>query len=590
MKYKELAELYSRLEKTSKRLEKTYLISEFLKNIKTDSKQELSMYLLLIRGKIFSATNKTQLGISNKLVIKAISKCMGASTKEINNEWKKLGDLGLVAAHLVNFRKQSTLYSSELSVKKVFSNLRKIATIEGTGSVETKIQLLAELLSSSDPMSAKYITRTTLEDLRIGVASSSLRDAIAWTYLDIKENYDVENKSINPESREKYSELIDLVQSGIDKLNDFAEVAKIAKEKGVDGLKEIKIKVGQPIKVMLAQKVADIESGFSKVGNPCQIEYKYDGFRMQVHKANGKIKLFTRRLEEVTKQFPDVVEFVKEFVDGDDFILDSEAVGYDSKTKKYLPFQSISQRIRRKYDIENIAKQFPVELNIFDVICFNNKEFINKAFSERREFLESVIEEKKQKIVLSRSIKVDSVDLATQFFEESLSAGNEGIMMKKLDSVYQPGSRVGTMIKVKPVMESLDLVITGAEWGNGKRSGWLTSFELSCRDSETGEFLDIGKVGTGIKELKDDLGSVTFAELTKILKPYIIDDSGKNIKISPNIVVEVEYEEIQKSNNYSSGFALRFPRVKNIRYDRVAEDCSSTYYVEQLFYNQNKRS
>jgi len=337
-------------------------------------------------------------------------------------------------------------------------------------------------------------------------------------------------------------------------------------------------------------KVADIKEGFSKVDIPCQMEYKYDGFRMQVHKKNGKIKLFTRRLEEVTKQFPDVVNSVEECVSGENFILDSEVVGYNIKTGKYLPFQSISQRIRRKYDIENVSKQFPVELNVFDIICYNNEEFINKPFFERRNFLEKIINEKKQKIVLTRSIKVNSIDLAEQFFKESLNAGNEGIMLKKLDAPYKPGSRVGTMIKIKPVMESLDLVITGAEWGNGKRSGWLTSFELSCKDVGTGEFSQIGKVGTGIKELEDNLGSVTFTQLTELLKPFIVEESGKIVKISPKIVVEIEFEEIQKSPTYKSGFALRFPRVKNIRYDRLAEDCSSNQYIENLYYSQNKRS
>ncbi len=589
MKYVELAELYASLEKSPKRLKKTYLISEFLKNLNFKNKQELEMYLLLIKGDIFPGWDRTTLGVSNKLVIKAISKCMGVKSEEVEDEWKKLGDLGLVAGHLVNFRKQSTLFTTELSVKKVFDNLRKIATLEGLRSVDQKMQLISELLSSADPLSAKYITRNILEDLRVGVANSSLRDAIVWTFLDIDVNYDSDKISISPKDREEYNKYVQILQSALDKINDFAEVVMIAKEKGLEGLKQVKINVGTPIKVMLGPKVKDFAEGFKVVGNPCQAEYKYDGFRMQIHKKGDKISLFTRRLEDVTKQFPDVVKFVKTQVSGEEFILDSEAVGYDIETSKYLPFQAISQRIRRKYDIEAVAKQFPVEVNVFDVIYYEGKEIFNEPFETRRKFLEKIINEKKYALVLARSIKMDSITLAEQFFKESLDAGNEGLMFKSLDAPYKPGARVGHMVKLKPVMETLDLIIVAAEWGNGKRSGWLTSFTLACVDNATGEFLEIGKVGTGIKELKDELGSVTFTQLTDLLKPFIIEEKGKDVKVSPKIVVEIEYEEIQKSSTYESGFALRFPRVKTLRYDRGPEDASSLHVIETFFSAQKKR-
>jgi len=605
MKYKEIADLYSMLEKTSKRLEKTYLISKFIKSLNIKTREELEIYLLLIRGKIFPEWDSKELGISDNIVIKAISKCMGVSVDEVKSEWKKLGDLGLVAGHLVNFRKQSTLFSLDLSVKKVFNNFRKLAFSEGKGSVDLKIQLLSELLSSADPVSARFITRNVLEDLRIGVASSSLRDAIACAYLFKDVTYDSETNVLtkhvpvdvqhvlDSDLKEKgvaySSQIIDIVQSALDKTNDFSKVAWIAKNEGIEGLKLVKINIGTPIKVMLAQKCVDFEDGFKTVGFPCQIEYKYDGFRMQVHKKGDMIKLFTRRLDEVTNQFPDVVDYVKSHVSGDNFILDSEVVGYDVKTKKYLPFQSISQRIRRKYDIVSVSEQFPVELVVFDVICFNNEELLNSSFESRQKIIQQIIDETPQKVVLARSLKITNPSLANQFFEESLAAGNEGIMLKKLDAPYKPGSRVGHMVKIKPVMESLDLVITGAEWGSGKRSGWLTSFTLSCYSPDSDEFLEIGKVGTGIKEIKDDLGSVTFTQLTELLSPYIIEEDGKNVVISPKLIIEIEYDEIQKSPTYSSGFALRFPRVKNIRYDRSPEDCSSTHFVEDLFYSQNKR-
>ncbi len=589
MKYTVLAELYSKLEATSKRLEKTYLISEFIKNLKYNNRNELEMYLLLIKGNIFPSWDNRHLGISDKLVIKTLSSCMGIKPEKVEDEWKKLGDLGLVAGHLVNFREQSTLFSTDLTVKKVFSNLRKAAKIEGLKSVDIKVKLLSELLSSADPISARYITRSILEDLRVGVADSSLRDAIVWAFLDIDPHYNVEEKSITPDNRENYNNYVNIVQAALDKINDFAEIVVIAKEKGIQGLKDVKIRIETPVKVMLGPKVKDFEEGFKVVGKPCQAEYKYDGFRVQIHKKNGKITLFTRRLDNVTKQFPDVARYAEEHVYGDNFILDSEVVGFDFKTGKYLPFQSISQRIRRKYDIEATAKTFPVEVNVFDILVLENKEVFVQPFESRRKIIESIIDEKKGELVLGRSLKIDSVQLAEQLFKEALDSGNEGLMFKNLDVPYKPGARVGHMVKLKPVMETLDLVIVGAEWGNGKRSGWLTSFILACYDSASGEFLEMGKVGTGIKELKDEIGSVTFSQLTELLKPYITEEKGKLVKVVPKIVLEIEYEEIQKSSTYESGFALRFPRVKNIRYDRSAESASSLDRVGNFFFSQNKR-
>ena len=589
MKYAVLAELYSKLEATSKRLEKTYLVSEFIRELKYKDKDELEMYLLLIKGNIFPSWDNRHLGISDKLVIKTLSSCMGIKPEKVEDEWKKLGDLGLVAGHLVNFRQQSTLFSTDLTVTKVFANLRKVSQTEGLKSVDTKVKILSELLSSADPLSARYITRSILEDLRVGVADSSLRDAIIWAFLDINPHYSIEEKSITPDNREDYNEYVNIVQSALDKINDFSEVVLIAKEKGIQGLKDVQIRIKTPIKVMLGPKVKDFEEGFKVVGKPCQAEYKYDGFRVQIHKKKGKITLFTRRLDNVTKQFPDVVRAVEKYVSGDNFILDSEVVGYDTKTGKYLPFQSISQRIKRKYDIEVTAKTFPVEVNVFDILVLEGKEVFVEPFESRRKIIEATIDEKKGELVLARSLKVDSVKLAEQLFNEALDSGNEGLMLKNLSAPYKPGARVGHMVKLKPVMETLDLAIVGAEWGNGKRSGWLTSFILACYDPASGEFLEIGKVGTGVKELKDDAGSVTFSQLTELLKPYIIEEKGKLVKVNPKILLEIEYDEIQKSPTYESGFALRFPRVKNIRYDRSAEDASSLDEVEGFFYNQNKR-
>ena len=334
MLYSELVELYEKLEKTSKRLEKTEILSEFLKKLKKEKNKEL---IYLLQGKVFPDYDSRELGISEQLAIKALGKATGNSPEAIIKEWRKIGDLGKVAEHFVFIKKQSTLFSKKLTAEKVLENLRKLAEFSGQGTVDKKISLIAELLTSSSSLEAKYIIRTLLQDLRIGLGTGVLRDAIVWSCLD-KDN------------KENYIK----VQEAYDKATDFSLVFEQACL-GFKHLENISLHPGKPVKVMLFLKVSNIAEGFEAVGKPCAIEMKYDGFRMLINKdEKGEIKIFTRRLDEVTKQFPEVKRYVSEFVKGKNFILDAEAVGYDPKTRVYKPFQEISQRIKRKYDIEKL--------------------------------------------------------------------------------------------------------------------------------------------------------------------------------------------------------------------------------------------
>jgi len=584
MQYKSLVKVYIELEKTSKRLEKTYIISEFLKSTPA---ADLPVVALLLQGRLFPHWDERETGVASRLIVKAINTTTGVSVKQIENYWKRTGDLGIVAEEIATKRKQRTLVSRELTVNKVFENLRKLPELEGKGAVEKKMRLISELLLSAKPVESRYIVRTVLNDLRVGVGDGSIRDAIVWAFFskDIGFSYDEKKNDFEVKDREKYNSYIDAVQHAYDLTNDFSEIVEDVKKKGLKWLKGLELKPGRPVKVMLALKVKDIKGGFEKVGKPAEIEQKYDGFRIQCHKSNGKIELYTRRLENVTKQFPDVVSYVKEHVNGNSFILDSEAVGFEPKTKKYLPFQNVSQRIRRKFQIERMVKEFPVELNIFDIISYNGKNLLNEGFRKRRALLEKMVKPVKRKIMLAKKLVTSDEKEVERFFKQSLEDGNEGIMLKKLDSVYKPGARVGNWIKYKPVMETLDLVIVGADWGEGKRARWMSSFTIACRD-EKGDFLEVGKVGTGIKE-KEEAG-VSFGQLTKLLKPHILSEKGKSVKLKPKIVIEVMFEEIQKSPTYSSGYALRFPRLVRIREDRGAKECSTLRRVREFYKGQRK--
>ena len=581
MRYLDLSQIYEKLEGTSKRLEKTYYISQLLKKTKED---DIHHIVLLLQGKLYPDWDETKIGMANRMVLKAINVATGIHVDKIEDEWKRIGDLGLVAEKLVGKKTQITLFSRDLTVEKVYNNLRKLASLEGAGSVDQKIKLVAELLSSAKPLEARYIIRTVLEDLRVGVGSGSLRDAIAWAYLPVKCTYNEQTKSIDVEDRTNYNETIEKIQSAYDKCNDFGLVAKAAM-KGAKALENIGLETGNPIKVMLALKAKDVEDAFERVGKPADIEYKLDGFRMQVHKDGKKISIFTRRLEDVTKQFPEVVKYVEENVESKSFILDCEAVGFNPKTDRYMPFQHISQRIKRKYDIADLSKKLPVELNVFDIVYFEGQNMLNAPLKERRKLIEKIVKNKKRKIVVIPNIVTSSVKDAEKFYKESLKKGNEGVMFKNLESPYKPGARVGHMIKLKPIMETLDLVIVGAEWGTGKRAGWLTSYILACID-ENDNFLEIGKVGTGFKEKEEE--GVSFKEMTERLKPLIIVEKGREVKVKPNLVIEVKYEEIQKSPTYSSGFALRFQRLVKIRDDKGVDEISRIELVKELFEGQKK--
>src|SRR3989344_1090194 len=564
MNYLKLEEFYEALASTTKRLEKRDILSKFLLHL--PEKEKDVMYLLL--GDIYPEYDERKIGISSQLAIKAISKATGTTPEKVTNEWKKIGDLGEVAEALIKRKKQGTLASQIITTQKIIDNLRKLPELEGKGTVNKKLALITELLTSASPVEAKYLVRILIGDLRIGIKESTIREALASAYFkDSKEA----SKAI---------------QNAIDKSNDIALVFEKVQKRKLNEIEKVPLEVGNPIKAMLAQKVKTIEEGFEKLGKPCVLEYKYDGFRLVIHKKDSEIKLFTRRLENVTKQFPEVVEYIKKYVKGKSYILDSEAVGYDFKTKEYRPFHEISQRIRRKYDIEKLQKELPVEVNVFDIIYYEGKSLLDEPFESRTELVKKIIEKHTYKIIPAKQIITGDINKAKEFYKHALEDNQEGIMMKNLQAKYQPGSRVGHMLKVKPEERDFDLVITGAEYGTGKRSGWLSSFILSCRGKKPGEYLEIGKVGTGIKE-KEELG-ISFNELTEKLKPYIIKEKGKKADIKPKIIATVTYQEIQKSQNYSSGYALRFPRLTALRPDKPLSEVSSVEEVEKDYQGQKR--
>jgi len=557
MKYKLLAETYQELENNPSRLKKVEILAKFLNQLKKSTVPE-AIYLL--QGKAFPDYSEKEFGISEKLALKALSKASGVSDSELTHKWKKLGDIGLVAEEVMKNKKQNTLFSQELTTKKVVDNLQKLPTLIGNGTQNQKLGLISELLTSAHSLEAKYIVRTLIGDLRIGVASGTLRDSIV-------------EQAFKPKSIEEKKKLAKIVQSAYDKATDIKVVFEKA-QNGIKELEKIKLTPGHPIKLMLAQKAESVEDGFEKCGKPCAFEYKYDGFRMLMNKQeSGEIRIFTRRLDEVTNQFPEVVEYLKKHINARSFMLDGEAIGFDPKTKKYTPFEAVSQRIRRKHNIQEIIKKLPIEVNAFDIIYLDGKSLIDESFETRTKILRKLIRPQKHKFRYSHQLITDDPKKAKAFYKEALKDNQEGVMIKNLEANYQPGLRVGHMLKLKPAENELDLVITSAEYGKGKHVGNFSSFTLSCKD-EDNNLLEIGKASTGLKE-KEELG-LSYSELTKLLKPLIKKETGRNVTVKPEVVVTIIYQNIQRSTNYNSGFALRFPRITQLRSDRSVKDIATT--------------
>lgn len=561
MEYSTLAEFYERLESVSAKLKKTDILAElFLKA----STEELPKVVLLVQGIVYPKFTQMELGIATQMIIRAISRAAGFKTDEIEEMFAKLGDLGLVTEECMKSKKQAALLKKKLTVDYVFENLQKLAVITGEGSQEKKLNLIAELIVSAQPKEAKYIVRTILGELRVGAAEGIIRDAIVKAFL----------------AKEEKGKAIEAVEYAWNILSDFGEVAKVAKEKGIDGLKKVKIQIGRPIQVMLglaAESIEEVVKEFGKVA----AEYKYDGMRIEIQKKDDKIWIYTRRLEDVTKQFPDVVELCKKGIKAKECIVEGEVLGINPKTKLPLPFQVLSQRIHRKYDIEKMVREIPVQVHLFDVVYLDGKELFNKPFKERRKILEKIVKLIPGKFGLSEQIVSDDVKELEKFYKSALAAKQEGLFLKVLDSPYIFGRHVGGWYKIKPIMETLDLVVVGATWGEGARAKWLTSYVLACRDPDTGKFLSCGMMSTGLKEEEYQL-------MTDTLKPLIEEEKGKAVKVKPRIVVEAGYQEIQKSPNYESGFALRFPRFIRIRDDKGPNDVDTISRVKALFESQGK--
>ena len=586
MRYAVIAEAYEKIESTTKRLEMTDLLVELLKNTPKDA---IDKVVYLTQGKIYPDFVGLEIGVAEKLATKALARACGRKESEIEEDIKRTGDIGETAQILVANKKQTTLLShlqQPLDVEKVYGTLDKMAKASGSGAVDSKTVLLAGLLADATPREAKYVMRTVTGNLRLGIADMTVLDALAIAYGGGKEARELVERAYNISS-------------------DLGRVAKVVAEKGLSGIKKFQVLVGEPIRPMLAERLSSPEEILEKLGGKCIAEYKYDGERIQAHKKGNEVVLFSRRLENISSQYPDAIESIKNYVKAEDAILEAECVAMDTDTGEMRPFQELMHR-RRKYGIQKAMKEYPVSLFMFEALYVDGKDLTLKPYPIRRQALENSIKESNT-VKTAQYLITNNAKELEKFFLEAIEQGCEGLVCKSIaeDSVYQAGARGWLWIKYKrdyksEMTDTVDLVVVGAFHGRGKRAGTYGALLLAAYNSGKDVFETVTKCGTGFTD--EDL-----AKLPKMLQKHRINHKHPRVQsiieadvwFEPVIVLEVLGAEITLSPIHvcamdvirkGSGLAIRFPRFTgNYRLDKAAEDATTAKEIVEMYKSQLKQ-
>jgi DNA ligase 1 len=515
----ELAQLCRRVEATMKRNEKIGLISAFLRSV---NPEEVPLTTLFLAGKAFPESDPRVLEISYAT---------------ISDAGKNLG--------------QSRLTEQSLTIRDVYDTLEKIAETSGSRSRDRKLSLLQTILTQAVPVEAEFLTRMMLGEMRIGVVEGVLLDAIA-------------DASGVPR---------DLVRRAHMLHGDIGDVASLAMSKGAAALESIGLRLFVPVKPMLAEMADEAEQVLAEHKDGTAFEYKFDGARIQIHRKDDKVRIFSRRLTDVTDSIPEIVDFAKTQVKASEFLIEGEVVATGAGGKP-IPFQDLMRRFRRIHEIEDMAGKIPLKLYLFDALQVDGKALIDQPYTDRWKILSQIVPEER----LAPRIITSDVEKVESFMQSALKEGHEGLMAKSLSSNYSIGARGKKWFKIKPA-DRLDVVIVAADWGSGRRVGWLSNYHLAVRDEGTGEFLVVGKTFKGLTD-------VEFETITKRLQEIKTRDGRYTVYVKPTIVAEVAYNEIQKSPHYKSGFALRFARISRFRDDKGPDDADTLQRLQQLYDKQ----
>jgi len=584
MKFKILSQLFSELESTTKRLEMIEILSKFFKGMKESKKfEDLDKIIYLLQGQL--APNIKQfpkMGLAEKMIIEALSVHSGVDIKKIKEVLVKKGDIGAAAELILSKKKkQKSLFdynSNEglkmsIEISELYSELKKIALSEGAGSQDTKLGILRGLIRKCTPLETKYLLRIITSTLRVGVQSPTIIEGLAQAFTDMKENkvYIERAYTLYP---------------------DLGEIAKILAVKGLEDIKRIDIQYGIPIFSMLASREVYTEF-INRLGTPFVAEYKLDGERLQIHKKDDNIILFSRRLLDISDQYPDVCQVIRENIKAKRVIFEGEVVAMDPFYEKMRPFQVLSQR-RRKYDIKEIAKEVPVCLFVFDLLKFADESYIDKSFLERRKKLEEIVEERDE-LRLVESVCINTTEELLNFFNKARNEGTEGIMAKSIkeDSIYQAGNRGYKWLKLKSLeggklKDTIDVVLVGAFYGKGRRTGVYGTYIGAVYNPENDNYIAFTRFFSG---LTDELSET----LTRDMEEYRIDKKSKHVIcednpdvwFKPDVVMEITGDEITMSDKFATlGYSMRFPVFLRLRPEKGPRDITTVDEIKELYETQ----
>ena len=583
LKYAVIADSYAKIEATTKRLEMTDLLVDLLKKT---PKQVIDKVAYLTQGRIYPDFVGVEIGVAEKLAIKALARASGARESEIEEDLKSTGDIGETAQRFIAKKKQVSFFQEPLTVEKVYEVFEKMAKTSGSGAVDLKLSLLAGLLAGAGPNEAKYVMRTVTGNLRLGIADMTVLDALAIAYGGGKEAREYVERAYNI-------------------CSDLGRVAKTVVELGLEGVKNFQVSINEPIRPMLAERLSSSEEILDKLGGKCAAEYKYDGERLQAHKQDDEVRLYSRRLENISGQYPDAVELFKNNIKAKEAILECECVAVDTDTGELRPFQELMHR-RRKYEVSRAVEDYPVSLFMFEILYADGRDLTLEPYPERRRMLEKLVKES-DRVRIAKQTKTSSASELEAFFLEAIANGCEGLVCKSVaaSSVYQAGARGWLWIKYKrdyksEMIDTVDLVIVGAFHGRGKRAGVYGALLLAAYNPDADMFETVTKCGTGFTD--EDL-----AKLPKMLQKHVTAHKHPRVNslleadvwFEPVMTLEILGAEVTLSPIHTcalnairkdSGLAIRFPRFTgNFRVDKSAEDATTISEIAEMYQKQMKR-
>lgn len=575
MYFSELAEYFERVEKTPARLETTRILAELYQKL---TPQEIQLTTYLLQGRVAPLYESIEFGMAEKTVIKSIVSALNIERSYFEKENKRIGDVGTTVE---DFKKQIISFEEKaLTITEVYTELKRLASASGEGSNDLKVGILAGLIRQLDPLSCRYLVRIPQGMLRLGFSDMTLLDVFSWMVVGTKE-YRAE------------------LQSAYQMRPDLGAIGKLMREKGIEGVRNVVPALFTPIIMMRAERLSSGEEIIDQIGE-CAVEPKYDGFRLQIHSnaTTGEVRLYSRNLEDVTHMYPDIALGVKQEVKGREVILEGEAIGYNKNEDIFLTFQDTVQR-KRKYNIEEKAKEIPLRLFVFELLYLDGKSYINEPFTKRRSKLETIVSPKftakKNSVILAPHTLYSDPAEVEKSFDTAVERGLEGIIAKKLDGLYRPGAREWNWIKFKrsyssKIHDTVDCVVLGYDIGKGKRTDFgIGAFLVGVYDSAKDRFVTVSKIGTGLtdsewREMKRRCEEV---KTQKMHSSYSVDQLMRvDVWVEPTIVVEIKADEITKSPVHTAGYALRFPRLVRFRDDKRPTDATTSSEISALYTKQ----